>query len=208
MSDLSFEVQDVNLGGMVIQADRRFVQFRQGMRINRRATLEAGRPVFIPQTLFCVRHPGERDETVVEATDFHKMTHPRQWAAFEQGQAADAVGTPLAILFPGEPHICEHLRGLHIRTVEMLAELSEEGMRRIGMGAREWKGKAQKFIDAATSSAPLRQVEAQLEESRVEIDALKAQLQMVIENTRKAAEEDTPRRRRRAAEPEFEGDSA
>ena len=110
MSDLSFEVQDVNLGGMVVQPDRRRVEFRQGRKLKVQESQRMGRPVYAPITLFSVRHPGERDETVVEATDFHKQMHPRQWAAFEQGVKADAEGTPLAVLFPAEPFIVDGKR--------------------------------------------------------------------------------------------------
>ena len=55
--------------------------------------------------------------------EHHKYEFPRQWAAFEAGAKVDPGGTPLAVLFPAEPHIISHLRGLHIFTVEMLARL-------------------------------------------------------------------------------------
>jgi hypothetical protein len=205
---LSFEVADVNLGGMVVQPDRRIVQFRQGRKLLTLESQKQGRPVYAPITLFCVRHPGERDETVVEATDFHKDTHPRQWAAFQQGAKADAEGTPLAVLFPAEPFIVEHLRSLNVFTVEMLAGITEEGIRRIGMGAREYQGRAQKFMDAAANSAPQRELEAKLQQSNEEIEALKAQVQLLIDNARRNAEDDAPRRGRPRKADYTEGDGA
>ena len=193
---LSFEVADVNVGGMVVQPDRRIVQFRQGRKLLSRQSQEAGRPMYAPIDLFCVRHPGERDETVVEATEFHKDTHPRQWAAYQNGMKADAEGTPLAVLFPSEPFIVDHLRGMHVYTVEMLAGLTEEGMRRIGMGAREYQARAQKFMDASERSAPAREVEAKLRERDEEIALLKEQMAMLLESRRREADDDAPRRGR------------
>lgn len=196
MSDLSFHVADYNHGGLVVQADARIVQFRMGQKLKKRESQEKGRPIYAPQVLFCVRHPGERDETVVEATDFHKDTHPRQWAAFEQGRQADAEGTPLAVIFPAEPFIVNHLRSLNVFTVEMLAGLTAEGLRRIGMGAQEYQARAQKFMDASDRSAPVRAMEEQLRQRDDEIQALKDQVALLVENMKKAAE-DAPRRRGR-----------
>lgn len=203
MSDLSFEVADVNVGGLVVQPDKRHVEFRYGQRLLVQKSNEAGRPVFGPIILFCVRHPGERDETVVEATDFHKEMHPRQWRAFSEGVKADAEGTPLAVIFPAEPYIVTHLRAINIFTVEMLAGVSEEGMRRIGMGAREYVGRAQKFLDAADRSAPVREIEAKLQARDEEIALLKDQVALLVANAQTAAE--TRRRRPRADEGDENG---
>lgn len=199
---LSFELAGISPDGMAMQPDRRIVQFREGRKLLTVQSQQAGRPVYAPITLFCVRHPGERDETVVEATEFHKMTHPRQWQAFSEGRKADAEGTPLAVLFPAEPFIIEHLRGMHVYTVEMLANITEAGLQRIGMGGREYKQRAEKFMDAADRSAPVREMEAKLAERDSEIDTLKAQVAFLIENAQKSAKDETRGRARRNADHE------
>ena len=89
----------------------------------------------------------------------------------------------------------------------MLAGVTEEGIRRIGMGAREYQGRAQKFMDAAANSAPQRELEAKLQQSNEEIEALKAQVQLLIDNARRSAEDDAPRRGRPRKET-YEGDGA
>ena len=203
---LSFELAGIAPDGMAMQPDRRIVQFREGRKLLTLQSQQAGRPVYAPVTLFCVRHPGERDETVVEATEFHKQTHPRQWQAFSEGRKADAEGTPLAVLFPSEPFIIEHLRGLHIYTVEMLAGITEAGLQRIGMGGREYKSRAEKFMDAADRSAPVRELEAKLSEKDSQLAAMQAQIDLLIENARKSAEEEPRRRSRR--NPEYEENGA
>lgn len=200
---LSFEVASIADDGMVIQPDKRMVQFRQGRKILTQRSQQEGRPVYAPITLFCVRHPGERDETVVEATEFHKMTHPRQWAAFEQGRIAEQDGTMLAVLFPSEPYIVDHLRVLHIHTVEQLAGLTEAGLQRVGMGAREYQAKAVKFLDDANRSAPTRELEAKLAAAADQIASLETQVKLLLESAQRQAE--APRRGRPPRDP---GDDA
>lgn len=203
MSDLSFEMAGIAPDGMVIQPDKRFVRFQMGKKLHAQKTQEAGRSIFVPQIQFCVRQVGERDETVVEATEFHKMMHPRQWAAFEEKREAEIIGTPIDLLFPSSPEVVENMKALRVYTVEMLAAISEEGLRRLGMGAREWKAKAEQFMDRATQSAPLRELEAKLESRDAKIRLLEDQMALLIEAAQK------PKRRRGAEDnTEPEGDGA
>jgi hypothetical protein len=186
MSDLAMLTGTIDpQSGMVIQPDRRMARFETVQTQNAVKSREAGRPVFEARTVLFVRHPGERDETTVLANERHQYEFPRQWAAFEAGKRADPDGTPLAILFPGDPHIVTSLRALHIFTVEMLAECGEEGLRRIGMGAREYQQRAQRFMEAAAKTAPLHQMDAKLRERDDEIALLKEQVAMLAAATKR-----------------------
>lgn len=197
MSDIAMLTGTIDpQSGMVIQPDRRMARFEVVQIQNATKTREAGRPVFEPRTVLFVRHPGERDETSILASEEHQYQFPRQWAAFEAGRKADPEGTPLVIAFPNEPHIVSHLRALHIFTLEMLAECGEEGLRRIGMGAREYQQRAQKFIEASHRAAPMHQMDAKLRERDDEIALLKEQVAML------AAAASKPRGRPRSASPE------
>lgn len=180
MSDLAMLTGTIDpQTGMVQQPDRRMARFETVQIPNAVRSREAGRPIFEPRTVLFVRHPGERDETSILATEEHQYQFPRQWAAFEAGKKADPEGTPLAILFPGDPHVVTSLRSLHIFTVEMLADCGEEALRRIGMGARDYQARAQKFMAAAERSAPLHQMDAKLRERDDEIAVLKEQVAML-----------------------------
>jgi len=186
MSDIAMLTGTVDpQSGMVMQPDRRMVRFETVPTQNMVKSREMGRPVYDPVTVLFVRHPGERDETAIAMQEHHKYEFPRQWAAFEAGAKVDPGGTPLAVLFPSEPHIIAHLRGLHIFTVEMLAGCGEEGLRRIGMGAREYVTRAQQLIDASEKAAPLHQVNAALRERDDEIASLKEQVALLAASTRK-----------------------
>jgi hypothetical protein len=183
-------------GGVVRQADRRMARFANVPTPNAVKSEEAGRPIYENKVVLFVRHPGERDETAVAMREHHKWEFQRQWAAFEAGNAPEADGTPLSVLFPADPAIVQHMRGCHVFTVEQLADLTAEGQRRVGMGVQEYVGRAQKFMDAAERAAPMHQMDAALRQRDEEIEALKAQVAML-------ADAATRRGRKRAAD---EGD--
>ena len=171
-------------GGMVIQTDRRMARFESVPTVNAVKSAEVGRPIYEAKTVLFVRHPGERDETAVAAQEHHKYEFPRQWAAFEAERVVDPDGTPLSVLFPVDPTIVRHLRGLHIFTVEALAGCGEEGLRRIGMGARDYVTRAQKLLEAAASAAPMHQMESELHKRDEEIQLLKEQVAMLAARPR------------------------
>lgn len=178
-------------GGMVRPADRRIARFAKVPKHNKVASEQEGRPIYDPQIVLFVRHPGERDETAVAMQEHHKYEFPRQWAAFEAGNSPEAEGTPLDVLFPADPQIVLHLRSCHIFSVEQLGSLTAEGKRRVGMGVEDYVGRANKFLEAAEKAAPMHQVEQMLRQRDEEIEALKTQLLALAESKT---------RRRRAAE--------
>lgn len=185
MSDLAMMSGQIDYqgewGGMVRPADRRMARFAKVPKLNTVASEREGRPIYDAQVVLFVRHPGERDETAVAMREHHKYEFPRQWAAFEAGNAPEADGTPLDILFPADPQIVQHMRGCHIFTVEQLAILTAEGQRRVGMGVQEYVARAQKFLDAAERAQPMHHVEAELRERDEKIAALEAQVAMLAE---------------------------
>jgi hypothetical protein len=61
------------------------------------------------------------------------------------------------------------LLDLNFRTVEQLAEATEEGIGRMGMGGRALKAKAQAYLDASNGPG---KVAAELDELRVQIQTL------------------------------------
>jgi len=181
MSDLANITGSVaRNGGMVQQPDTRMVRFANVPQLNEIASRQQGRPIYDPCDVLFVRQAGERDEIATRVKEHHKFEFAQQWQAYEEGREADlAPGTPLAILFPNSPHIVEALRAVKVFTVEALGGLGEEGLRRIGMGAREYQAKAKQFLEQAERSAPLQKVEAELRERDERIAALTAQVELL-----------------------------
>lgn len=171
------------------------VRFERIASVNRAKSEDAGAPVYDAVTVLRVQHPGENDETVIAATPQHRRDYPRQWAAFEAGQAVDQAGIPLPLLFPAHPEIVEMLRSRGVHTVEQLAGLSGNGVANVGMGAGDWQRKAQDYIENARSGAPLHRLEAELARKAEETEAMKAEM---ADLRRQVAEMARPRKKETA----------
>jgi len=72
------------------------------------------------------------------------------------------------------------MRALHIHTVEQLANLSEQGMGKLGMGGREKVNRAKLFLEHAAKMAGGSQLQAELEKARDEIAALRSQVEQLV----------------------------
>lgn len=144
---------DPNSGLSAQQGDESKVwaEFRMHPVIDGQASKEAGRTIKRDVPYVKIIQPGESRLSIYDqpATDVDAQRFPRQWAAFKAGQSQELKGTMLAELFPESPAIVENLRAVAIRTVEQLAALPDTGLQNIGMGARQWKEKAQAFLDRA-----------------------------------------------------------
>ena len=141
---------------------------------------QEGRPIYEQRDYVRVIQPGERDKIERQVREDDKHRWPRQWAAYQAQQQQVPDGTPIDVLFPGAPHEVAMLKALHVHTVEMLAALSEQGIGRLGLGGRSKVERAKKFLDAAASMAGANKLQAELDEARAEIGALKAQMEQLI----------------------------
>jgi hypothetical protein len=156
---------------------------------------EQGRPIYEKKDYIKIIQPGERDQMVREVTDLDKMRFPKQWQAYENQQAQIPDGTPLAVMFPQDPQICDQFRALKIHVVEHLAGLGEEGIKRLGMGGRDHVERAKNFLAAASNMKGAHEMQRQIEAQKDEIATLKAALEQVQKEL--AA---NPKRRRAAQE--------
>lgn len=184
--------------------DRMIVLFSRRPVQNEAQSMTAGRPIFDAVDFVRIQHPGERDyvERPVQESDKHRW--PRQWAAYQQEQQQVPEGTPLDVLFPGQPQIVAALRYVNILTVEHLATAEGNALSNIGPGANDWKRRAVALLEASKSAAPMHALEKALEERDAqiakqagEIDALRAKLDRLMD--RMGDEDEAPRRRRQPA---------
>lgn len=108
-----------------------------------------------------------------------------------EGQEDPVDGTPIDVL-PFIPRgLIDHLRYLNIRTAEDLADLTDNDMQRVGMGARLMVEKARKYIDAKSGEAKFASLladrDAENEQLRAEIDELKAVVNELTPAAKKTA---------------------
>lgn len=87
-------------------------------------------------------------QPVHEVDEKIKHRFPIAYARFKAGLPAPAIGTPVEQLSGVGPSLAHHLKGLMLRTVEDLANVSDENtINRIGGGARDLVNRAKAWIE-------------------------------------------------------------
>lgn len=155
---------------------------------------QEGKPCFEDQEFVDILIPGDRRSMASErVNDEHKTRWPAEYRAFKEGRELPLDGTPLANWPNGlmTRSRVEELVYFHIRTVEDLAGVDDAKLVNIGMGGRELREAARKFLDVAKNgTGPLEKLvtenfrlkdevarlTAVIAEQGQTIDALRAQL--------------------------------
>lgn len=159
------DVGIVSFGG----DERLWVRFHKMSVPTGAAAVARGEPAFRSIDMVDIQQPGERDRLSYEVTEVHKARFPRQWQQYVEGQEQMPDGTPLTVLFPANPEIADIMRPFKIYTVEQLAGLTDEGIQRVGAGARAWAARAKDYTDRMAQAKPFVGMQAA-------IDKLNAQL--------------------------------
>lgn len=159
------------------------IKFEAGTKLNAFKSNAAGTPIYDPVDMITVYHPGEPLNVPKRpVNDLDKRRFRAQWEAFKEGKEERIEGTPLSVLFPGNPEIIKTLEAIHIRTVQQLAGISDTGTQNMmfGFNLRE---KAQKYLAVTEKSVEFHKIEqaladrdAQIRELTEGMAALKAQL--------------------------------
>lgn len=100
-----------------------------------------------------------------------------------KGQADPVEGTPLDVLSFLPPSIVSHLKNIHIRTAEDLANATDGDLERIGMGARGWRQKARSYLEAQAggqAAAVNAALKTENEQMRAELAELKATVNALV----------------------------
>lgn len=140
-------------------------------------SLEAGRDIYKE---FDFVHISVAGDTLTEIDTYvtaeHKKRFPIHWAHYQNRVGADeekVVGTPLAEWPLVSKSQAEELRALKFKTVESVANASDQQLQRMGMAAGmspyAFRDKAKAFLNLATTAAETDKREA-------EIQALKEEL--------------------------------
>ena len=174
------------------------VVFRSEPIINEAKSKKAGRPIYDDVEVCQIYFPGDRQRSPVfpahqaqpdatrlagkPGTDYarfmpgekvtYAMLYNDQYMAFKNHSGTPTTGTPLSELtFLTEGKRLE-LRALNVHTAETLAALDGQALKNLGMGARELKNAAQKYIDAAAGSADVVGLARENAELKGRLDAL------------------------------------
>ena len=147
----------------------------------------AGRPIFKEFDFVRICIPGDNlTEIDTYAQESHKARFPRQWMHY-QNQVANheqLVGTPIEEWTLISRSQAEELKGIKFRTVEDVANCSDQQLQRIGMIAgmspHGFREKAKQFINLAHESAEVAQKEAEMQALKEENAKIKAETEARI----------------------------
>lgn len=164
-----------------------YVQFEVRAVEDRSASVETGHYVAKDVIFAIVTPAGTKDRIEKEAEEWlrgveegvHQERIPPQWLdayrdalkRFKDSREAPEFGTPITSWPALSPAQTKMLLDINMRTIEDVAEATEEGIARIGMGGRALKAKAQAWLDSASDTGKFA---SELESLRTENEALKA----------------------------------
>ena len=144
-------------------------------------TREKGRPMFMDQEWVRITIRGDRNSVTDRPVKDEDRTQrwPALYTAFSRGQKRADFGTPLEEWPLVTRSAAENFKHHNIYTVEDLAGLDDQGIKNIGIGARDMVKKAQAYLDQAEDSATpgklidkINQLEVQIESLRKNNDEL------------------------------------
>jgi hypothetical protein len=159
---------------------------------------EAGTPMYDDIEMIEIIQPGEKEPIRQMANEWHKQRFPKQYENFKKGIESVVSGTPLEMLFPGEPGTILTLKTLNVHTVQQLANLHDTGIGNIPMG-RDLVNRAKAYLGTASHGAEFHAMQKQIETLTAQLAALAEQ------GTHPAAEPATPARRGPGRPPKAEG---
>ena len=174
-----------------------YVQFETKPEENVVETREQGRWIGTDVDYALITPPGTRDCVVMKVDTWLDnarknvanqripdtwLAHwERMYAAYKDGKEAPLNGSPIIEWNIISPATQKLLVSLKIMTVEDLAQINDEGMRRIGMGANELKRKAKKWLessDVGATAIKLAELEKANEELRLTVNTLMERLSL------------------------------
>ena len=112
------------------------------------------RPIYEDREYVRIQIKGQDKQLVVhEVTHEHRTKYPIAYQRFVLQKPAPVIGTPIEQLPGVGPSMAHHLKGLALRTVEDVANISDENtLQRVGMGARDLVNRAKAWLAQTTES--------------------------------------------------------
>ena len=127
----------------------------------------------------------------------HKARFKNAYRAFQEGKAGMAMGTPLENLSELSPATIATMKHQNIHTIEALADVGDNVLPNLGMGARDFREKARRYVDANT-------VDEEKEELKKRLEILESKLSNKEAPKEEAAKEEEPKKRGRKPAKEVE----
>jgi len=177
-----------------------YVRFERRAVESPKLSAEAGHYVAVDIDYALITSPGSKDvfHTKVSSwwvqlqQDVQNQRIPQEWVdlykkhynAWKNGQEMPLNGTPIRGWGVISPAKQETLIAMSIMTVEDLAVINDDGMKRIGMGAVELKTKAKAWLSQLQDKGPLTQeiaaVTAENRTLKASLESLQKQVEALM----------------------------
>lgn len=157
-----------------------WVRFEMRAVEDRNATIEQGHYVGRDVCFALITPAGSKDCIEREADEWIAQikekaragTFDPKWAQhfeyaygeFKKDNTIPEMGTPIKGWQLASPAIQQQILNANVRTVEVLADLNEEGIQRIGMGARDLQRKARAWLQEAKEKGSVAAQNSALEQ--------------------------------------------
>ena len=156
------------------------VRFFNAYNENKEKSLQAGRAIFDEIPSISIQYPGG-DETVRKIEPQDVADYPELYAAFKAGSEAVTSGTPLTEWTLMNGSTLRELQHLGFRTVEQLADASDEVKRKLGPTGKFVK-MAKDWLEAANSSQfAVVALKQQLEREQKRTAKLEEQVELLLQ---------------------------
>jgi hypothetical protein len=144
-------------GALGVRFDRRPVQDQE-------ASSRAGRPIFKEVDFIHIWTPGDKTTEIdVPVDDHYRNRFSAKYDAYLAGKDQDSAdGTPLAQWTGLTSAQVQELVHFKVKTVEQLAEMSDDNLSRLGPGYVSRRKAARTYLDAAAGNAPLEKMQEDL----------------------------------------------
>lgn len=138
-----------------------FPRFYRAARYMPHLSQEGGIPVTEPADMVEIRQAGEKDTQVEIVNETHKRRWPNHWAAYQQGREQIQSGTPLEMLFPGNPEIVEACKRANVHTIQALIAVPDSAGHVLPF-LTDWKKKAGIFLKGTEKGKGFHELEKAL----------------------------------------------
>ena len=150
-------------------------------------SIKAGHDVFVDKPYIEILKQGG-DINQFAVNDEFKSRYPDKWRAFEDGLEEPQVGLPLE-KWPGCSRAeCENLKSVNLFTVEDVAGSSDVAMDSYGIGGREMKNKAVKYLEASKDNGAVIAKLADIEKKMEAAISRNGELEAIIRNLQASAD--------------------
>lgn len=150
---------------------------------NKNKSRDAGRPIYDDREFIRIRFPADSKRMLVApANEMHYVSHakaqmtyaerfPASYQAFKDGAEEYVQGTILDEMTSITAAKRAELRAMNVKTVEQLAGLSNDQIKKAGMGARALVEDAKAYLEAAKGAGAMAAMQKQIEDLKAQLAA-------------------------------------